>query len=127
MAATSPNPAEMQRVFDTLRPLLAEHEGEMEVVHDAPGIYYLNTLTGSSGNKQPLFFGGVEIKKNYVSFHLFPVYMYPELLEGIGALKKRMQGKSCFNFRKIDDAQMEGLRSLVQAGYDRYHRDGLIG
>jgi hypothetical protein len=53
--------------------------------------------------------------------------MYPELLEGIGALKKRMQGKSCFNFRKIDDAQMEGLRSLVQAGYDRYHRDGLIG
>ena len=126
MPAATTDPPQMQRVFDVLRLLLAEHEGEMIVVHDTSTAYYLNTPTMTE-NKQPLFFAGIEIKKNYVSFHLFPVYMYPELLEGIGDLRKRMQGKSCFNFRKIDDAQMEGLRSLVQAGYDRYHRDGLIG
>lgn len=42
-------------------------------------------------NGQPLFLGSVEIRKNYVSFHVFLVYR-----------KKRMQGKGCFNFRKVD-------------------------
>jgi len=126
MPATTADPDEMQRVFDTLKPLLAEHESEMIVVHDTSGQYYLNARTMMK-NQQPLFFGAIEIKKSYVSFHLFPVYMYPELLEGIGDLKKRMQGKSCFNFRRIDDAQVEGLRSLVQAGYDRFRQEGLIG
>ena len=97
----------------------------MIVVDDSPGRYYVNTHS-FAGNKQALFFGAVEIRKNHVSFHVFPVYMYPELLEGSGDLKKRMQGKSCFNFRKIDEAQLSGLRSLVRAGYDRFRQEGLI-
>ena len=61
-----------------------------------------------------------------VSFHVFTVYMFPELLEGIGDLRKRMQGKSCFKFLNIDEAQVEALRLLVRAGYERFHREGLL-
>lgn len=125
MPVATADPVEMHRVFDTLKPILAEHAGELIVVHDAPGTYYLNTHAATK-NGQPLFFGAVEIKKSYVSFHLFPVYMFPELLEGISDLKKRMQGKSCFNFKRIDGGQLEELRSLVQAGYDRFRQEGLI-
>lgn len=125
MPVATADPIEMHRVFDTLKPILAEHENELIVVDDAPGRYYLNTHSFTK-NRQRLFFGAVEIKKSYVSFHLFPVYMFPELLEGTGDLKKRMQGKSCFNFKRIDDAQLGELRSLVQAGYDRFRQEGLI-
>ncbi len=51
-----------------------------------------------------MFFGAAVIKKNYVSFHLMPVYVHPDLLEGISdGLRKRMQGKSCFNFKALDE------------------------
>ncbi len=126
MPVWTAEPAELQRVFETLKPLLKDHEHGMIVVHDTPRQYYLNTRTIME-NGQPLFFGSVEIRKNYVSFHLFPVYVFPELLDGIGGLKKRMQGKSCFNFRKIDQEQVGALRSLVRAGNDRFRQEGLVG
>ncbi len=66
-----------------------------------------------------LWFGGVEIKKNYVSYHLMPVYMNPGLLEDLSPeLRKRMQGKSCFNFKKVDEKLFSDLRDLTQKGHD---------
>jgi hypothetical protein len=35
--------------------------------------------TRSARYQKELFFGGVQIKKNYVSYHLMPVYMEPAL------------------------------------------------
>jgi hypothetical protein len=77
-------------------------------------------------NKQPLFFASIAINKNYVSFHVFPVYMYPDLLDKVGDLKKRMQGKSCFNFRKLTEEQVAGMRALVEAGHKRLKAEGDI-
>ena len=71
-------------------------------------------------NGQKLFFGGLRKGKSYVSFYLFPVYMFPELLKDLPPeLKKRMQGKSCFNFKTIDEEQIRGLRELTKRGYER--------
>lgn len=61
-----------------------------------------------------------------VLFYVFAVYMFSELLEGIRDLRKRMQGTSCFNVRTIDEAQVAALRLLVRAGYERFHRKGLL-
>ncbi len=56
-----------------------------------------------------------------------PVYVNPALLDGISpALKKRMQGKSCFNFTKADPALFEELASLTQAGFDDYQAKGYV-
>ena len=68
-----------------------------------------------------LYFGGVEIRKNYVSYHLFAVYMFPELLKNISPeLKKRMQGKSCFNFKKEDDELFAELKGLTESCFKKY-------
>jgi hypothetical protein len=41
--------------------------------------------------------------------------MHPDLLDGISpALKKRMQGKSCFNFKSIEPALFDELSMLTQ-------------
>jgi len=78
-------------------------------------------------NGQPLFFGAVNIKKNYVSYHHMPVYVFPELLDEISPeLKKRMQGKSCFNFKKPDSELFKELESLTKLGYEKYQEAGYV-
>ena len=116
----------LHEVFGQLRPVLAAYEPDMVVKHDGDDAYYLDTRHVMK-NGQPLFFASVQIKKNYVSFHLMPVYAFPDLLSDIGDLKKRMQGKSCFNFRRIDDAQIAELARLTHAGFERYRDEGMLG
>ena len=74
-----------------------------------------------------MFFGAVQIKKNYVAYHLMPVYVFPGLLSGISPeLGRRMQGKSCFNFKAADQALFHELEQLTAAGYQRYKEAGYI-
>jgi hypothetical protein len=54
-----------------------------------------------------------------------PVYVFPDLLASVSpALRKRMQGKSCFNFRHVDHELLHELASLVAAGHARYVQAG---
>jgi hypothetical protein len=72
-------------------------------------------------NKQPLCFGGVRRGKAYVSFYLMSVYASPDLLEDMSPeLKKRMQGKSCFNFKQVDEKLFKELKQLTKAGAAKF-------
>ena len=63
--------------------------------------------------------------KSYVAFHLFPVYMFPALLKGISPeLKKRMQGKTCWNFKKVEEPLFADLGGLVEASFQRFAEVG---
>jgi len=125
MASPARNASDLPAVFQAFRPILEPYIPRMLVVQDNERGVYLNTHAVMK-NRQPLFFASIAVNKNYVSFHLFPVYMYPDLLDGIGDLEKRMQGKSCFNFRKVDPDQVERMRTLVEAGYQRLKTEGDI-
>ena len=62
-----------------------------------------------------MYFGGVTVGKAYIGYHLMPVYGRPALLAGISPeLRKRMQGKSCFNFKKPDPVLFEELAELTR-------------
>jgi hypothetical protein len=75
-----------------------------------------------------VWFGAVRIGKRYVSYHLMPVYAFPDLLNEISPeLKKRMQGKSCFNFTHVDERLFLELVELTERGYERFKKEGLIG
>ena len=68
-----------------------------------------------------MFFGAVMMFKGYVSYHLMPLYACPELAKTVSSsLKKRMQGKSCFNFRAPDAALFAELSELTNAGLEEY-------
>jgi hypothetical protein len=72
---------------------------------------------------QPMWFGGVRSGKAYVSYHLMPVYSHPALLQSLSpALRRRMQGKSCFNFKKPDPDLMAELEALTRAAAELYAR-----
>jgi len=77
--------------------------------------------------KTDIYFGAVQIKKNYVSFHLMPVYINPKLLEGISPeLKKRMQGKSCFNFKVVDKTLLADLSELTKKSFEFYKKNKML-
>ena len=67
------------------------------------------------------------IGKNYVSYHLMAVYAFPDLLDGISPeLKRRMQGKSYFNFTRVDENLFQELEELTQEGYERFKQEEMI-
>jgi len=115
-----PEAKDFQPVFDRLRQVMASIESECVVLKDEAGKYCLD-MPPVPWIAKDLWLGSVEIKKNYVSFHYMPVYAAPQLLEGLSeGLKKRMQGKSCFNFKKIDETLFEELAALVARGLPHY-------
>jgi hypothetical protein len=116
--------ADLNPVFTALRALMAPYASQLAVVRDDATQLYLDTLHMQK-NKKPLFFGAVQLKKGYVSYHLMPVYLAPALLDTLSPeLKARMQGKSCFNFKAVDEPLMRELQALTQAGYASYQAQG---
>ena len=118
---------EFETLFDRIRAMFRKHEPSCVLRCDEPDRYYLDTHEVRAKDGYRTMFGGVEIKKNYVSAHLMPVYIHPDLLERAGeALRKRMQGKSCFNFKRIDEAQLADLEALIDSGAERFSAEGRI-
>src|SRR5690242_12092350 len=97
-AKKSPAKDDFAAVFARLRAILTAYAPEMVVVKDDPQWYYLDTHSVGP-NKKPIMFAVVRSGKAYVSFYLMPLYMNPKLEATLSAeLRKRRQGKSCFNF-----------------------------
>ena len=113
-------------VYAALHKILVPHTTKLDVKKDDEFELYVNTKHIQK-NKQPLFFGAVQVKKSYVSFHLMPVYLKPELLASASPeLKSRMQGKSCFNFSAVEPKLFKELTALTKAGYGSYKEQGFV-
>mgnify|MGYP006285361189 CR=1 FL=1 len=117
---------DLSPVFIELRKILSPYANDLRGTRDGENELYLDTLHIQK-NKRPLFFGAVQIKKSYVSFHLMPVYVKPELLRSASPeLKARMQGKSCFNFITVEPDLFQELAALTEAGYASYREEGFV-
>ena len=104
-----------QAVFDQLAALLRPYAAHHAVKTDTPTHLYLEERLSCA---KPQLFACVQAKASYVAFHLFPVYTTPELLRELSPqLRGRMQGKSCFNFKSVEQIPGDELRSLVQAAH----------
>jgi len=120
------NDQPFQPLFEQLKNIIDPYANKLICAVDDPTLFYLET-THIMKSKKPLFFGSVKINKNYVSYHLMPVYVFPELLADISPeLKRRMQGKSCFNFKATDQALFDELAALTKVGYQQYSAAGYI-
>ena len=112
-------------VFAALKPVLAKYANRLAVKSETPVEYTLVTKSASpfpQHKGQPMYFGSVRLGKAYVSFHLMPLYMCPILTKSISpALKKRMQGKTCFNFKTEPEPELvTGLKQLTEAGFKQW-------
>ena len=126
-AATAKKPAAAKKpaksasfaaAFEQLKGILTPYAKTMTVAKDTKEWYYLDSKH-IGPNKKPVCFAAVRKGKAYVSYYLMCAYCNPKLLAGMSpALKKRKQGKSCFNFTAPDAALFTELAQLTKAGAD---------
>jgi hypothetical protein len=110
-------------VFENLKAILKPYAKKLTVKTDTAETYYLDAAYSEKWKKE-LFFASAQVKKNYVSFYLMPVYMYPDLLKNISPkLKKHMQGKSCFNFKRVETPLFAELSQITKQGFERLMRE----
>jgi len=115
--------SDFSAIFDQLKNIFQPFASKLTITANTKEAY---SLYGpfSEKWKRTLFFGSVQVKKNYVSFYLMPVYMYPDLLKDIAPeLKKRMQGKSCFNFKQVEPDLFEKLAKLTKESFERFIKE----
>ncbi len=113
--------ADFAAVEARLRAILEPYRDALSVTKEGPDGMTLE-LPGFEG-KPWGYVAGTRIGKAYVSFHLMSVYADPELMASMSpALRRRMQGKSCFNFTKIDEPLFEELEAITARGVERHPR-----
>jgi hypothetical protein len=118
--------SDFNAVYEALRKVMAPYATKLDTKRDDEAELYVDTRHIQK-NKKPLFFGAVQVKKSYVSFHLMPVYVKPELLASLSPeLKSRMQGKSCFNFTSVEPELVKELAALTKAGFASYKEQGFV-
>lgn len=112
--------------FRVLKGLLEPYASRLHPTQDSDTFYMLD------GEYVPAFkravpFAGVQLRRAYVTFHLLPVYSHPELLGSASdALKKRLHGRSGFNFTRPDRELLVELSALVDRGFALYERLGWV-
>ena len=116
----------MAPVFNALVCIMKKHVSDLAIVTEDAEQFYVNTHKQEAKNKA-IFFGMVKKAKEKVAYHLMPVYCNPELLSDISPeLKKKMQGKSCFNFKQQDDTLFAELDQLTAQSLADYRRAGKV-
>lgn len=112
--------------FFALKRVFAPYTKSLNVNADTRTRFYLETKSPSYKGK-PLFFGAVISGRANVSFHLMPLYWDGSLTKKLSAdLKKRMQGKSCFNFTAPDARLFRELAKVTAGGFALYRRKNLL-
>lgn len=115
---------EFESIFARLRNILEPYAARLKVTADAPDQYCLEVVS-SPKLKKGFPTAWVKVGKGYVSYHFMPVYMFPKLRESMSAkLKTRMQGKSCFNFKVLDEKLFKELEQVTAEGFAMCRKAG---
>jgi len=110
---------ELDIVHSRLREILRRHASGLTVSRDGPAGMTLE-MPGYEG-KPWGYVAGTRVGKRYVSYYLMSAYGQPDLLESLSpGLRRRMQGKSCFNFTTVDEPLFAELETLTMKGIARH-------
>lgn len=102
-----------------LREIVAPLRSRLVATRDGPEGLALE-IPGLEG-KPWGYVAGIRVGKRYVSYYLMPVYAFPDLMASMSPeLRRRMQGKSCFNFTTVDEQLFAELDWITQAGFERF-------
>ncbi|PTW01773.1 hypothetical protein C8C76_104127 [Halanaerobium saccharolyticum] len=122
--------AELMRTFKMLKKILEQYEGPLKLKFDLKEKYELWTdkeVNIAGKTKKELFFAGVTLQKNYISFYFMPIYVEPELKEKLEPkLLKLLKGKSCFHIKSIDKELENEIFDALQKGYKLYEENEWI-
>jgi len=120
---------DFHEIFTRIKKQLVPYGKKMDTRVDKDGqyqLYILNDFEFAGRKFKECYFGGTVIKKTMVAFYFFPIYTHPKSFELPAAIKKNLKGKSCFNFKKLDDEQEKAIAQLLKEGADFYKKIKLL-
>ena len=107
-------PESLEPIYNALREVMLRSTTAMDATTDEPGNLVVKARWSEGKKKEPAWFGALQVKKNYVAYHLMPLYALPSLKDQISPeLEQRMQGKSCFNFKIVESELFDALEHLT--------------
>jgi hypothetical protein len=116
--------------FTTLREILVSLASDLDVRADSGEKYELygaNKVTVQGRDLEGMYFASVVARKGGTSLHFFPIYTHPaEFVDLPAPLRKRMTGKSCFQFRTVHPDTAAGVRRMLEKGKRLYRKLGWI-
>ncbi len=115
MTAAAPD---LAAVHQRLKAILAPYRDRLHVASDGPAGMTLE-LPAYKGEPWG-FAAGTRLGKRYVSYYLMGIYGDTSLAATVSPeLKRRMQGKSCFNFTRVDEGLFRDLEALTAKSIER--------
>ena len=100
-----------------LREILEPLRSKLVATRDQPGDLALE-IPGLEG-KPWGYVAGIRRGKRYVSYYLMPAYADPKVMESMTPeLRRRMQGKSCFNFTHVDEPLFVELGRITETTFE---------
>ena len=127
--------SEFESVFVRLRGILEKHSAAFTVKADAAGHYALEARAGPGAvrawggkmRKPAIPVAWVQVGKAYVSYHLMGLYGNTRRHGGMSKeLKARMQGKTCFRFKVVDEKLFQELDQLTARSIAGFRKAGYI-
>jgi hypothetical protein len=124
-----------ESTFRALREVLRAHANGLTASADTPERFCLEAVPGPATlaawggerRRPTLPVAWVERGKAYVSYHLMGLGGNAALVAALSpALRARMQGKTCFNFRRPDAELMAELDRVTAASIAGLRRAGFV-
>ena len=114
---TEPARADFDSVDRRLREILEPLRSRLVATKDGPGGLSLE-IPGLEG-KPWGYVAGIRRGKRYVSYYLMSAYADPKVMASMTPqLRRRMQGKSCFNFTHVDEPLFAELGRITETTFE---------
>lgn len=121
---------ELQEIQQKLHLLLKSFVPPLRVRKESDEIFEVCGTKPVMQGKQKVegfYFASVVPKPKDIRFYFFPIYTHPKKFEVLSqAMQKCLKGKSCFHFKKMDEALINELSNMVALGVKLYKKDNLI-
>lgn len=115
-------------IFQSIRAVLQPYTAvgfETSINSDTAFELYTAQVVTLNHKNQKLYFAGVKILKNQVSFYLMFIYMHPELNQLLHPdLLQLLKGKCCFHIKKLDDHLLNLISQALDIGFTHYKQQG---
>lgn len=122
--------ADLQAIFNQLRPLIARYSPPLQTRRDEPAYFdtwSIKDLVIDGRKRKEVFFAGLIIQKSYVGFYFMPVYTDPEMRDLFKPeLLRLLKGKSCFHVRKVTPELLTQVSDALESGFKLYQDRGWL-
>jgi len=119
-------------IFSLLKKIMEENCPPLVIKRSSrEGIEVIGNTPTPYGYKKEIvpgmYFASALIRKDNVSFYFFPIYGAPKEFQNMApSAMKCLDGKTCFHFKKEEQAVEKELRAMFKKGIQVYKKQGWI-